>query len=63
MSNGWEPRTRLGRKVAEDEITSMRDAGEIDRSQYRELYDMASGGEFDSVGDVERYVDDNYGEQ
>ena len=26
MSNGWEPRTRLGRKVAEDEITAMGDA-------------------------------------
>ncbi|MEF8914271.1 MAG: 30S ribosomal protein S5, partial [Natronomonas sp.] len=26
MSNGWEPRTRLGRKVAEGDITSMRDA-------------------------------------
>jgi small subunit ribosomal protein S5 len=26
MSHGWEPRTRLGRKVAEDEITSMQDA-------------------------------------
>ena len=26
MSNGWEPRTRLGRKVADGEITSMRDA-------------------------------------
>ena len=23
MSNGWEPRTRLGRKVAADEITAM----------------------------------------
>ena len=54
MSNGWEPRTRLGRQVAEDEIT---------RSQYRELYDMASGGEFDSVRDLRRYVDDTGGEQ
>jgi small subunit ribosomal protein S5 len=26
MSNGWEPRTRLGRRVAEGEITSMREA-------------------------------------
>ena len=26
MSNGWEPRTRLGRKVAEGEITDMRTA-------------------------------------
>jgi len=26
MSNGWEPRTRLGRKVVEGEITTMRDA-------------------------------------
>ncbi|QLD90937.1 30S ribosomal protein S5 [Natronomonas salina] len=26
MSHGWEPRTRLGRQVAEGEITSMREA-------------------------------------
>jgi small subunit ribosomal protein S5 len=26
MSNGWEPRTRLGRQVAEDDITSMEQA-------------------------------------
>ena len=26
MSNGWEPRTRLGRKVADGEITSMQEA-------------------------------------
>ena len=58
-SNDWRSRIRAQREKLRD----MRDAGEIDRSQYRELYDMASGGEFDSVGDVERYVDDNYGEQ
>ncbi|MCQ4335022.1 30S ribosomal protein S5, partial [Natronomonas sp. F2-12] len=26
MSNGWEPRTRLGRQVADGEITSMQEA-------------------------------------
>ncbi|MES3516522.1 MAG: 30S ribosomal protein S5 [Natronomonas sp.] len=26
MSNGWEPQTRLGRKVQDEEITTMRDA-------------------------------------
>ncbi len=30
--------------------------------EYRQLYDMASGGEFDSVGDLERYVQANYGD-
>jgi large subunit ribosomal protein L19e len=36
---------------------------ELTKSQYRDLYDKAGGGEFDSVADLERYIDDNYGEQ
>ena len=58
-SDEWRSRIRAQRA----KLRELRDADEINRSQYRELYDMASGGEFDSVGDVERYVDDNYGEQ
>ena len=72
---GWEPQTRLGTQVAEGEIESMTAAlnsglplkelradGTLDRTQYRALYDKASGGEFDSVADLERYIDENYGE-
>ena len=55
----WQSKIRAQRR----ELRELRDEGEIDRSQYRELYDMASGGEFDSVADLKRYIDDNYGEQ
>ena len=55
----WQSRIRAQRRT----LRELRDDDEITRSQYRELYDMASGGEFDSVRDVERYIDDNYGEQ
>ena len=58
-SDEWRSRIRAQRA----KLRELRDADEINRSQYRELYDMASGGEFDSVGDVERYIDDNYGDQ
>ena len=36
---------------------------ELSAAEYRELYDQASGGEFDDVGDLERYIDDQYGDQ
>ena len=55
----WQSRIRAQRNKLRD----LRDDGEISRSQYRALYDQASGGEFDSVADLERYIDDNYGEQ
>jgi large subunit ribosomal protein L19e len=55
----WQSRIRAQRRT----LRELRDDDEITRSQYRELYDMASGGEFDSVRDVERYIDDNYGDQ
>jgi large subunit ribosomal protein L19e len=35
-------------------LRELRDDGTISRSTYRELYDRASGGEFDSVADIER---------
>ena len=55
----WQSRIRAQRRT----LRELRDDDEITRSQYRELYDMASGGEFDSVGDLRRYVDDTRGEQ
>ena len=55
----WQSRIRAQRRT----LRELRDDDEITRSRYRELYDMASGGEFDSVGDLRRYVDDTRGEQ
>jgi large subunit ribosomal protein L19e len=55
----WQSRIRAQRRT----LRELRDDDEITRSQYRELYDMASGGEFDSVGDLRRYVDDTRGDQ
>lgn len=54
----WQSRIRAQRK----RLRELRDAGEITRSEYRELYDKAGGGEFDSVADLERQLDDR-GEQ
>ena len=58
-SEEWQSRIRAQRRT----LRELRDDDEITRSQYRELYDMASGGEFDSVRDLRRYVDDTQGEQ
>jgi len=54
----WQSRIRAQRK----RLRELRDAGEITRSEYRELYDKAGGGEFDSVADLERQRDER-GEQ
>ena len=37
-------------------LRELREDGTISRSTYRELYDRASGGEFDSVADIERTI-------
>jgi large subunit ribosomal protein L19e len=37
-------------------LRELREDGTISRSTYRELYDKASGGEFDSVADIERTI-------
>lgn len=55
----WTSRIRAQRR----ELRSMRDDGEISKAEYRRLYDMASGGEFDSVADIRRYVTEQLGEQ
>ena len=54
----WTSRIRAQRRT----LRELRDDGEIDRSAYRSLYGMASGGEFDSVADLERYIANNIGE-
>jgi len=54
----WQSRIRAQRA----RLRELRDEGDIDRSQYRDLYDKASGGEFDSVADMERYIDETDGD-
>ena len=56
----WRSRIRAQRR----RLRELRDEeDELSASEYRTLYDRASGGEFDSVADLERYIDDQFGEQ
>jgi len=48
----WQSSIRAQRS----HLRELRDDGEIDRSTYRDLYDKAGGGEFDSVADIDRYI-------
>ncbi|QLG63341.1 50S ribosomal protein L19e [Halorarum salinum] len=52
----WISRIRAQRA----RLKELRDDGPLDRSQYRELYDKASGGEFEDVRRLESYVVTNY---
>lgn len=54
----WQTSIRAQRKY----LRELR-GDELTKSEYRDLYDKAGGGEFDSVADLQRYIDDNYGEQ
>jgi large subunit ribosomal protein L19e len=54
----WTSRIRAQRS----HLRELRDDGQLDRSQYRDLYDKAGGGEFDSVADLERFIDEQYGD-
>ena len=54
----WRSRIRAQRR----RLRELRDSGDLDASTYRDLYDKAGGGEFDSVADLERYIDDNDGD-
>jgi large subunit ribosomal protein L19e len=56
--NDWTSRVRAQR----EKLRELRDDGSISSSQYRTLYDQASGGEFDSVADIERHVQNNLGD-
>ncbi|MFB6233073.1 MAG: 50S ribosomal protein L19e [Haloarculaceae archaeon] len=54
----WQSRIRAQR----EHLRELR-GEELSRSEYRDLYDKAGGGEFDSVADLQRFIDDNdYGE-
>ena len=54
----WKDGIRAQRR----RLRELRDAGEISRAAYRELYDKAGGGEFRSVRYLENYVDTHYGD-
>jgi large subunit ribosomal protein L19e len=53
-TDDWQSRIRAQRR----RLRELRDADEISRSEYRTLYDRAGGGEFDSVADLERQLDE-----
>ncbi|MFC4357293.1 50S ribosomal protein L19e [Halobium salinum] len=53
----WISRIRAQRA----RLKELRDDGPLDRTQYRTLYNKASGGEFDSVDRLEAYIRNNYG--
>jgi large subunit ribosomal protein L19e len=52
----WTSRIRAQRR----RLRELRDDGPLDSSQYRELYNKASGGEFESVARLEAYIENNY---
>ena len=49
----WQSRIRAQRR----RLRELRDEGELDRSEYRKLYARAGGGEFDSVAEIERFIE------
>jgi len=55
----WESRIRAQRK----KLRELRDDGTLSKSVYRDLYDKAGGGEFDSVADLQRYIAANHGDE
>ncbi|WP_232686226.1 50S ribosomal protein L19e [Halobacterium zhouii] len=54
----WQSRIRAQRRT----LRELRDEGDLTSSQYRELYNMSKGGEFDSVRRMKNYIDEHYGE-
>ncbi|GAB3312793.1 50S ribosomal protein L19e [Haloplanus rallus] len=52
----WTSRIRAQRR----RLRELRDDGPLDASQYRELYNKAGGGEFESVARLEAYIRNNY---
>ncbi|PSQ07052.1 50S ribosomal protein L19e [Halobacteriales archaeon QS_6_71_20] len=52
----WIARIRAQRA----RLRELRDDGPLDSTQYRELYDKASGGEFEDVRRLDSYIVNNY---
>ena len=57
-TDDWASTIRAQRR----RLRELRDEGRLSRSQYRDAYAKAGGGEFDSVADLERYIDETYGD-
>jgi large subunit ribosomal protein L19e len=51
-----------GIRAQRQKLRELRDDGTLSPAQYRELYNMAKGGEFDSVRRLTNYIDENYGD-
>ena len=47
-------------RALREHLRELRDEGDLTRSEYRDLHDKAGGGEFDSVADLQRIIEDNY---
>jgi large subunit ribosomal protein L19e len=54
----WQSRIRAQR----ERLKQLRDEGALSQSAYRDLYNKAGGGEFDSVADMQRFIDETYGD-
>jgi len=52
----WVSRIRAQRR----RLKELRDDGPLNATQYREVYNKASGGEFDDVARLEAYIRNNY---
>ncbi len=56
--DAWENKIRAQRRV----LKELRDQGELEKAQYRELYAKASGGEFRSVQYMKNFIKNRYGD-
>jgi len=54
----WQNQIRAQRRT----LRELRDDGSLSATQYRELYDMAKGGEFQDVRRLKNYIDEQYGD-
>lgn len=55
----WQNQIRAQRR----RLRELREEGELDSTQYRELYNKSRGGEFRSVRYMMNYIDNEYGDE
>ncbi|KYH26286.1 50S ribosomal protein L19e [Halalkalicoccus paucihalophilus] len=55
----WKNQIRAQRR----KLRELREEGEIDSTQYRELYNKARGGEFRTVRYMTNYIENQYGDE
>lgn len=58
QKESWTNQIRAQRRV----LRELRDEGKLTPAQYRDLYGMASGGEFRSVRYLRNYIETEYGD-